>query len=395
MDGRSVGWDAESLTGWEIGDYARPLSGVFMSDRKKILMVDDVKLNHAAARNVLADTYDLYEAMSAEEALEMLLEITPDLILLDVIMPGMNGMEMMREMKKIPAYREIPVIFLTADASPEAEVEGFNLGIVDYITKPFVGPVMKRRIATQIELAEYRKDLEKKVAMKMEEMEQMYDLITVSFAGLVESRDGVTGGHLKNTSIYFQAFSTHLKNLPKYRPLLPDAIVRKACRSAPLHDVGKIAIRDSVLQKPASLSDEEFRQMKLHAVIGGDIFDFLKERIPDRDFAEVAGQIARYHHERWDGKGYPEGISGEEIPLVARIMSIVDVYDALTSRRPYKEPFSHEKAMAMIAEGSGTQFDPELVEQFMNISNVIRECLVAKEDMISQKQYFSIKDYFQ
>lgn len=361
------------------------------TEKKKILMVDDVALNHATARGVLEDSYVLYEALSAKEAFKVLESVTPDLILLDIVMPEMTGMEMLKVLKETPAYKNIPVIFLTADTSPEAEVEGFNLGIVDYITKPFVPTVMKKRIETQIALSDYEKDLEEKVEQKVAEMEQMYDLISVSFAGLVESRDGVTGGHLKNTSIYFAAFIGHLKSLPSYKAQLPPNLVKKACRSAPLHDVGKIAIKDAVLQKPASLSPEEFSSMKLHSVIGGDIFDYLKERIPDKDFADVAGKIARYHHERWDGKGYPEGLKGEEIPLVARIMSIVDVYDALTSRRPYKEPFSHEKAMGLIAENSGTQFDPGLVEEFLSISQVIRECLDTKEEMIRKKQYFSAK----
>ena len=363
-----------------------------MSEGKKIiLMVDDVALNHATARDVLQGTYEVYEALSAAEGFEILQKVIPDLILLDIVMPEMNGMDMLRELKKTPAYKSIPVIFLTADTSPEAEVEGFDLGIVDYITKPFVPTVMKKRIETQIALAEYERDLEAKVDQKVEEMEKMYDIITVSFAGLVESRDGVTGGHLKNTSIYFSAFMEHLKMLPKYRNYLPAVIARKACRCAPLHDIGKIAIKDAVLQKPASLSDSEFDKMKLHAIIGGDIFDFIKERIPDKDFADIAGKIARYHHERWDGNGYPDGLKGEEIPLVARIMSIVDVYDALTSERPYKRPFSHEKAMGLIAEGSGTQFDPGLVEEFLSVSDVIRECLLTKEEMIRQRQYFSAK----
>lgn len=359
-----------------------------MDKRKSILMIDDVGLNHAAARTVLEDTYDLYEALSAKAGFDILKDVTPDLILLDVIMPEMNGLEMLRILKETPAYKDIPVIFLTADTSAEVEVEGFNEGIVDYITKPFVGPVMKKRIETQIELANYRRDLEASVSRKIAEMEQMYDLITVSFAGLVESRDGVTGGHLKNTSIYFNAFIEHLKNMPAYKAQLPDNLVKKACRSAPLHDVGKIAIRDSVLQKPASLSKDEFDAMKMHPVIGGELFSYLEERIPDKDFAHVASLMARYHHERWDGTGYPEGLKGEEIPLVARIMSIVDVYDALTSRRPYKEPYSHEKTMTMIAESSGSQFDPALVAEFLDISNVIKECLDTKEDMIKNKQYF-------
>ena len=366
--------------------------GMINKDKRSILMVDDVALNHATARDVLSDTYILYEALSAREAFKILEEKIPDLILLDIVMPEISGMEMLDMLKNTPRYKNIPVIFLTADTSSEAEVEGFNRGIVDYITKPFIPTVMKKRIETQIALSDYEKFLEDKVEKKVLEMEQMYDLITVSFAGLVESRDGVTGGHLKNTSIYFSAFITHLKTLPKYRNELSPSIVKKACRSAPLHDVGKIAIKDSVLQKPSSLSSTEFDQMKYHSIIGGEIFEFLEERIPDTEFAHVAGQIARYHHEKWDGTGYPDGLKGEEIPLVARIMSIVDVYDALTSKRPYKEPFSHEKAMAIIASSSGTNFDPNLVEHFMNITNVIKECLETKEEMIEQKQYFSVKD---
>lgn len=359
--------------------------------RKTILMIDDVALNHATARDVLGGDYKLLEAMSAKEGFEILEEQIPDLILLDIVMPEMSGMEMLQILKKTPLYMGIPVIFLTASTSPEAEVEGFTLGIVDYITKPFVPAVMRKRIETQITLAEYERSLEKKVEQKIAEMEAMYDVIATSFAGLVESRDGVTGGHLKNTSIYFAAFISYLKGLPEYRKELTNSIVKKAVRSAPLHDVGKIAIKDSVLQKPNSLSSEEFKQMKFHAVVGGEIFDFLEERIPDKEFAHIAGQIAKYHHERYDGSGYPYGISGEEIPIVARIMSIVDVYDALTSRRPYKEPFSHEKALALIAQGSGTQFDPRLVEHFLSISNIMKECLETKEEMLEKKEYFMVK----
>ena len=358
------------------------------SEKRTILMIDDVALNHATAKDVLGDDYELLTAKSAKEGFRILESVIPDLILLDIVMPEMNGMEMLALLKKTPLYKTIPVIFLTADTSPEAEVEGFNLGIVDYITKPFVPTVMRKRIETQINLADYEHSLEEKVERKIAEIEQMYDLVATSFAGLVESRDGVTGGHLKNTSIYFSAFISHLKTLPSYQKELPASVVKKAVRSAPLHDVGKIAIKDSVLQKPAQLTPEEFEQMKSHATIGGDIFNYLESRIPDKEFAHIAGQIAKYHHEKYDGSGYPCGLKGEDIPLVSRIMSIVDVYDALTSRRPYKEPFSHEKAIALIAEGSGTQFDPNLVEHFMNISNVIKECLNTKEEMIKEREFY-------
>lgn len=362
--------------------------GNFMN-KKIILMIDDVQLNHEAARAVLEDTYELYEALSAKAAFDILKKIMPDLILLDIVMPEIDGYEMLRLLKKSSKFKNIPVIFLTADTRPETEVEGFNGGIVDYITKPFVPIVMKKRIETQIALAEYERSLEEKVTEKVEEIESMYDLITTSFAGLVESRDGVTGGHLKNTAIYFSAFISHLQMLDKYKEQLTPQIVKKACRSAPLHDVGKIAIEDAVLRKAGSLSKEEFEKMKLHSVIGGEIFRFIKKRIPDKEFGEVAERIARYHHEKWNGKGYPEGLKGTDIPLVARIMSIVDVYDALTSERPYKKPFSHEKSMAIIVSKSGTDFDPELVTEFVNIGNKIKECLLNKEEVLIQQNFFT------
>lgn len=345
-----------------------------------ILMVDDVELNHKIARDVLEDTYVLHEALSGDEAFKILEKVTPDLILLDIIMPEVDGFAVLKRLKEIPAYKGIPVIFLTADTRAESEVEGFTQGVVDYITKPFVPEVMRKRIETQIALSEYEHNLQDLVTEKVKEIEDMYDLMSVSFAGLVESRDGVTGGHLKNTSIYYKAFAEYLMNVPAYKKELSESIVKKACRSAPLHDVGKIAIEDAVLRKNSGLSATEFETMKMHSIIGGDIFEFIKERISDKEFGEIASQIARYHHERWDGKGYPDGLSGKDIPLVSRIMSIVDVYDALTSERPYKKPYTHEKSMALIVADSGTKFDPELVEEFVNMSEIIRDCLKNKEN---------------
>lgn len=349
--------------------------------RHTILMIDDVELNHSIAQDVLGDTYELYSAITPEEGFEILDSgVNPDLILLDIIMPETDGFAALRMLKEHPVYSNIPVIFLTADTSPESEVEGFNLGIVDYIVKPFVREVMKKRIETQIALHEYETNLEAMVNSKVNEIENMYDLMSTSFASLVESRDGITGGHLKNTSIYFKAFINHLKEIPKYSMELTPSVVKKACRSAALHDVGKIAIEDDVLQKCSSLDTIERERMKQHVVIGGDIFKQITDKISDKEFGMIAEQIARYHHERWDGQGYPEGLKGTETPLVARIMSIVDVYDALTSKRPYKEPYSHEKSMAIIVSYSGTQFDPDLVEEFVNIGETIRNCLKTKEE---------------
>ncbi|MBQ4282794.1 MAG: response regulator [Lachnospira sp.] len=347
--------------------------------KKTILMIDDVKLNLAAATDVLKDEYILYEALSAEEGFAILEDVIPDLILLDINMPLMNGYEMLEKIKGSRRLRGIPVIFLTGDTKASSEIMGFDLGAVDFITKPFVAPVMKRRIRTQLELSEYKKSLEKLVDEKVAENEKLQDMLSVGFAELVESRDGVTGGHIKNTSIYFDAFIKHLRNVPKYKEEITDNYVKYAIRSAPLHDIGKIGIDDSVLRKQSSLEKGEMKYMMTHSDLGALTFRKIRTQMfPDNEFLMIAENMALYHHERWDGTGYPTGKGGTDIPLCARIMSIVDVYDALTSKRPYKEPYPHEKAMAIIVAGRGSQFDPDLVDEFLSISETIRVCLQHK-----------------
>jgi len=342
-------------------------------------MIDDVRLNLAAANDVLKDEYNLYEAMSAKEGFEKLEEITPDLILLDINMPDMDGYEMLEQIKKSRRLSKIPVIFLTAENKASSEVKGFDLGAVDFITKPFVATVMKRRIKTQLELSAYRNSLENIVAEKVAENEKLQDMLSVGFAELVESRDGITGGHIKNTSIYFDEFIDRLKLVPRYKEEMTEEYVKAAKRSAPLHDIGKIGINDNVLRKQSSLENSEMNYMKTHSELGAATFHRIRAMMfPGNEFLKIAEDMAMYHHERWDGKGYPIGLKGDRMPLCARIMSIVDVYDALTSRRPYKEPYSHEKSMAIIVEGRGTQFDPDLVDEFVNISPIIKECLMNK-----------------
>lgn len=350
-------------------------------EKKTILMIDDVKFNLATARDVLQDEYILYEAMSAKEGFQILEDTIPDLILLDIVMPEMDGYEMISQLKATRRLRGIPVIFLTAETDPKSEVKGFDLGAVDFIVKPFIAPVMKRRIETQLELSAYQHSLEKMVEEKVEENERLQDMLSAGFAELVESRDGVTGGHVKNTSIYFEAFVNALKEVPKYRDDITDEFIKLSIRSAPLHDIGKIGIDDNVLRKQTSLERGEMEYMKSHSELGGATFHKIRKSFQENEFLKIAEHMALYHHERWDGNGYPMGLKGEEIPLEARIMSIVDVYDALTSKRPYKEPFSHEKAYAIIVEGRGTQFDPELVDEFVNISDIIRDRLKHKEEL--------------
>ena len=346
--------------------------------KKSILMVDDIKLNLASARDVLKDDYILYEALSAKEGFEILEDIIPDLILLDINMPEMSGYEMLEKIMSCRRLKKIPVIFLTAENNASSEVKGFDLGAVDFITKPFVPTVMKRRIKTQLELSAYKQSLEALVDEKVAENEKLQDMLSVGFAELVESRDGITGGHIKNTSIYFSAFVSELKNVPSYKNEITEEFVKFSIRSAPLHDIGKIGIDDIVLRKESGLEHDEMAYMKRHAELGAATFRKIRKMFPENEFLKIAEEMAMYHHERWDGKGYPIGLKGEDIPISARIMSIVDVYDALTSKRPYKEPFSHEKSMAIIVEGRGTQFDPDLVDIFVSMSDIIRECLKHK-----------------
>lgn len=349
--------------------------------KKAILMIDDARLNLATARDVLQDDYILYEALSAKEGFEILDDVIPDLILLDIVMPEMDGYEMIAKLKQSRRTRRIPVIFLTAETDPESEVKGFELGAADFITKPFVAPIMKRRIATQLELYSYQRDLESLVAQKVEENEKLQHMLSSGFAELVESRDGVTGGHIKNTSIYYEAFINVLKDVPKYKDEITDEFVKLTVRAAPLHDIGKIGIDDNVLRKQSSLEKNEMQYMQTHSELGGATFHKIRKIFPENEFLKIAENMALFHHERWDGKGYPTGREGLDIPIEARIMSVVDVYDALTSQRPYKEPFSHEKSMAIIQEGRGAQFDPEIVDEFLKVSDLIKDRLAHKEEL--------------
>lgn len=373
--------------------------------KKHILAVDDVPANLKYAEQLLGDTYRLTLAISGAQALKFLTKAEPDLILLDINMPEMDGCAVLTRLKENPVTEKIPVIILTSDADSAMEMKCLSLGAVDFIRKPFVTEIMLSRIETHIELSGYRHKLEYMVNEKTAVIERLQDVMSTCFAELVESRDGTTGGHIKNTTRYFSVFLEELSKHEKYRSILTPHYMRSLVRAAPLHDIGKIGINDSVLRKESALDKEEFEHMKTHTSIGGDTFrnifssvegvhhhsqmgaDALERiwdtmEIPesaDTDFLHIARDMALYHHERWNGTGYPTGIGGEEIPLCARILSIVDVYDALTSKRSYKEAYSHEKALEIIIKDRGVFFDPELTDIFISISDRIEECLLTKE----------------
>lgn len=374
--------------------------------KKHILVVDDVPANLKYAEQLLGERYRLTLAVSGAQALKFLTKAEPDLILLDINMPEMDGCTVLTRLKGTPATEKIPVIILTSDADSAMEIKCLALGAVDFIRKPFVTEIMLSRIETQIELNEYRHKLEYMVDEKTAVIERLQDVMSTCFAELVESRDGTTGGHIKNTTRYFSVFIEELAKYDRYKDILTPDYRRSLVRAAPLHDIGKIGINDSVLRKESSLDKEEFEHMKTHAKIGGDTFqnifssvegvhhslmgadalervcDTMVHESADTEFLHIARDMALYHHERWNGTGYPTGISGEDIPLCARILSIADVYDALTSKRSYKDAFSHEKAMDIIIRDREIFFDPDLTDIFVSISDKIRECLMTKEQTV-------------
>lgn len=374
--------------------------------KKHILVVDDVPANLKYAEQLLGEQYRLTLAVSGAQALKFLTKAEPDMILLDINMPEMDGCTVLKRLKADPATEKIPVIILTSDIDSATEIKCLALGAVDFIRKPFVTEIMLSRIETQIELNEYRHKLEYMVDEKTAVIERLQDVMSTCFAELVESRDGTTGGHIKNTTRYFSVFIEELAKYDRYKDVLTPGYRRSLVRAAPLHDIGKIGINDSVLRKESSLDKEEFEHMKTHARIGGDTFqnifssvegvhhslmgadalervcDTMVHESADTEFLHIARDMALYHHERWNGTGYPTGISGEDIPLCARILSIADVYDALTSRRSYKDAFSHEKAMDIIIQDREIFFDPDLTDIFVSISDKIKECLMTKEQTV-------------
>jgi putative two-component system response regulator len=350
-----------------------------MSSRKKIIFVDDQVSNLMIGRNVLAMDYDVFTVPSAKKMFELMVKISPDLILLDVEMPEMNGYETIEKLKSDSETEGIPVIFLTAKTDASSELKGLNLGAIDYITKPFSPPLLLKRIEVHLLLLEQRKQLESQkkqllaynenleaiVKEKTKTIIELQNAVLETVAELVEARDDVTGGHIERTQSYLKILFDGLSETGVYAEEIKDWDVDVVVQSAQLHDVGKISVNENILNKPGRLTAEEFEEIKKHTLVGGRIIEHIQERTSDHKFLEFTKSMAVSHHERWDGTGYPHGLKGTAIPLEGRLMAIVDVYDALVSERPYKKAFSHEEAVDIIKDGSGSQFDPTLVELFL------------------------------
>jgi len=347
-------------------------------DKAIILVVDDTPDNLALMSALLKEDYRVKVANSGKKALEVVQgSAPPDLILLDIMMPEMDGYDVCSQLKQEAKTADIPIIFLTAKTESRDETKGLALGAVDYLTKPVNPEILKARVSTHLQL-KAQKDflsdkndyLEKEVRRRTQEVTMVQDVTILILASLAETRDSDTGNHIRRTQFYIRALAEKLKHYPKYQTLLTEAFIDVLFKSAPLHDIGKVGIPDHILLKPGSFEPEEFEIMKTHTTLGKEAIEHAEAQLGvEVDFLKVAKEIAYSHQEKWDGSGYPEGLKGEEIPLSARLMAIADVYDALISKRVYKNAMSHEQAVAIIEEGRGNHFDPELVDCFINIQD--------------------------
>jgi len=348
-----------------------------------ILVVDDDKTNLARAQKILLPYYRIAATSSGMAALKYLENNHPDLILLDINMPGMDGFEVMEKLRRREDTAGIPVIFLTADNLAETEVKCFQVGAVDFVAKPFVPDILLSRVGKTIELEQYRHHLERMVQEQADKIMEdarrismIQDSVIVGMANLIESRDGSTGKHVKNTQMYVQMIVDELHRRGLFSECLTEEYMQDICKAAPLHDVGKIKVPDSVLQKPGKLTPEEFELMKMHTTYSRKIIKTIIGDVEDENYVRIVEDIAMYHHERWDGTGYPTGLAGERIPLAARIMAVADVFDALYEERVYKPPVRPiERIMQIMMEGRGTQFDPVIIDVFVEMLPRLKEVL--------------------
>lgn len=342
-----------------------------MADNKTVMIVDDNMTNLKMGKNALGDLYNVITVPSGERMFEIFDHITPHLILLDVEMPEMNGFEVIKRLKADDALKEIPVIFLTAKNEPQSELEGLSLGAVDYISKPFSAPVLRKRVENHLLLKRYNDNLVEMVQEKTSEIAELQNAVMSTMAEIVEYRDLVTGQHIERTKRYLKVLVEGMLKAGLHGDELSEWNLDLLVESAALHDVGKIHIPDAILIKPGRLTDGEFATMKKHTIYGVQIIKMIQKKTRSSKYLQHAEIFAGTHHERWDGKGYPFSLAGEEIPLQGRLMAIADVFDALSCDRPYKKAMSFETSIGIIAEGRGFHFDPEVTDVFLSLSETI------------------------
>jgi len=351
--------------------------------KPRILIVDDSPENIRLLAGILKDSYDIAVATSGEQALKRVESPPlPDLILLDIVMPGIDGYEVIAALKAGEETREIPVLFLSALDSEKSESKGLELDALDYITKPFSPSIVKMRIGNHLELKRHRDHLEEIVRERTRELTLTQAVTFTSLGTLAEFRDPETGNHIQRTAEYVLSIARNLSTKPGFEGILSSAMIDRLAQSAPLHDIGKVGIPDSILLKPGSLSSEEALVMRRHAYLGFRALKQASELLGSNSFLDIAMDVAYCHHERWDGSGYPRGLAGESIPIAGRIMALADVYDALRSKRPYKSPFSHEKSLKILME-MRSFFDPRVLSAALECADellAISERLMDKEE---------------
>ena len=347
-------------------------------EQQTILVVDDTPENLSLMGDMLAPYYRVKVATNGERALKIAGGTNkPDLILLDVMMPGLSGYEVCEALKANPDTAEIPVIFLTALSNVEDEQRGLDAGAVDYVTKPISPPVVLARVKSHLRLkaaSDQVKNqnviLERKVAERTAQLAAIQDVTILAMASLAETRDSDTGNHIRRTQNYVRELALALVDHPRFRDTMSPGFIDLLYKSAPLHDIGKVGIPDRILLKPGKLTVDEFEIMKTHAALGRQAIDHAESSLGTSvEFLVLAKEIAYGHHEKWDGSGYPQALKGDAIPVAARLMAIADVYDALISRRVYKDGMPHADAVEIVVKGRGTHFDPDMVDAFVAIQH--------------------------
>jgi putative two-component system response regulator len=364
---------------------------VILSPERKptILCVDDTPVNLFLLVELLKGTYRVKTATNGAHALQIVAANPPDLILLDVMMPDMDGYEVCRRLKGEEITGKIPVLFLTAKTQPEEEAFGLNLGAADYIHKPISPPILLARVHHHLAIKQYNdflsgrnQWLEEEVARRISQLSRMQDATMHVITTLAEFRDCETGNHIRRTQEYMRLIAEKMQDMPEYAGYLTPERTGQIIKSAPLHDVGKIAIPDTILLKPGKLTQEEFTIMKTHTTRGhGILAQAIKNLQETGGFLEVAQQVSRSHQEKWDGSGYPDGLSQAEIPLPARMMAVVDVYDAIRSARPYKVAQSHDQAVSILHESRNHHFDPKIVDVFLSCDAEVQSIRYQWDDL--------------
>ncbi|MCF8087624.1 MAG: response regulator [Desulfotignum sp.] len=351
------------------------------SVKATILVVDDKPENLALLQEILIGRgYRILELTSGKQALKALDKCRPDLILLDIMMPDLDGFEVCRRIKADARFKQIPVIFISALEDTDARLKAFEGGGIDFVSKPLREQEVLARVEVHLKLqqaqrrlARQNQYLESLVQEKVKEISASQLATIAAVSKLAESRDEETGRHIERTREFCRLLAQKLGEDSRYAGRIGDDFIKNIFHAAPLHDIGKVGVPDHILLKPGRLTPEEFKIIQTHSRLGAETLENVQDSYPGNQFINMGIEITRSHHERWDGKGYPDGLCGEDIPLSARIMAVADVYDALRSRRPYKEPFSHEKAVEIIKQDAGRHFDPEVVSAFVFLETEVAE----------------------